>query len=446
MSEFAPGIGRRQHGEHTSLTPGEIVSFFVQRHLAERAGEHFDVRLGNNKGKLYSWAVRKGIPEPGQKHFAARTYLHNESYGPWEGEIPEGYGKGKVESRVRGRALITSVSPDGISFTTADERYPQRFRLQRIRGVKDWILINTTPTVPLEFRKTHMKSVPPEEAEKLFSPDMIAQAKVDGSAEFLHILGPRIESLSYRAQKATGYPIVHTERAGLAHRRYPGLPGDTVLRSELYGASGRKSLTAAETGGLLNATVEHSLQKQKETGAELRHRLLDVLRYRGRDLSEVPYEKRLELLKDIASRIDDPRFSVAEDVRDPAEQKALLRRILSGKHPLTREGVVFHPVGSADPVKVKRADEADVIITGVFPGSGKYSRSAGGFTYSLPEAPLETVGEVGSGLTDVQRQDLWDNQDDWIGRTARIRAQEQFPSGAWRAPAFKALHEDIPQI
>jgi hypothetical protein len=33
----------------------------------------------------------------------------------------------------------------------------------------------------------------------------------------------------------------------------------------------------------------------------------------------------------------------------------------------------------------------------------------------------------------------------FIGRTARIRAQEQFPGGAYRAPSFLALHEDIPQ-
>jgi 2'-5' RNA ligase len=40
---------------------------------------------------------------------------------------------------------------------------------------------------------------------------------------------------------------------------------------------------------------------------------------------------------------------------------------------------------------------------------------------------------------------MWQNPNEWVGRTARIRAQEQFPSGAYRAPAFLARHEDVTQ-
>ena len=69
---------------------------------------------------------------------------------------------------------------------------------------------------------------------------------------------------------------------------------------------------------------------------------------------------------------------------------------------------------------------------------------AGGFSYSLKPGE-ESVGEVGSGFTQSTRGQMLQSPEDFIGRIARIRAQEQFPSGAYRAPSFLALHEDYPK-
>jgi ATP-dependent DNA ligase len=94
-----------------------------------------------------------------------------------------------------------------------------------------------------------------------------------------------------------------------------------------------------------------------------------------------------------------------------------------------------HPVAGGKPIKVKPRQEHDVFIREVFPG-GKYPGDAGGFRYSLDETgPI--VGKVGSGLSDDTRKLLWE----MIGRRARIAAQEQFPSGAYRAPSLLAIHE-----
>jgi hypothetical protein len=40
---------------------------------------------------------------------------------------------------------------------------------------------------------------------------------------------------------------------------------------------------------------------------------------------------------------------------------------------------------------------------------------------------------------------MWNDPEAFVGRVARIHSQEQFPSGAWRAPALIALHEDYPR-
>ena len=443
---IAPGIQQRIYGNPTDLSVGDLVKFYVQEHLAERAKLHTDVRLGNKKRKLYSWAVRKGLPEPGQKHFGAQTFLHDEGYGPFSGIIKSRYGRGLVTSKIQGKALITNVDDKGITFATATEGTPQRFRLQRLKGERDWLLINVTPTKSDKYKKINYRHVPAEDVEQLFTPENMIQAKADGSASWYELLKDKIEVLSYRTHKDTGYPIVHTERAGLYGLKNLDLPKNTTLRGEIYAEGPKGPLTAAETGGILNSTLENSINKQKDKDIRLRHMLFDIVKYKGKDLKDMPYRERYKLLQSIAAKLPKD-FYVAEGTTDPEKQRQMWKDIIKGTHPLTREGIVAHPLSGGVPSKVKQLEESDVIITGVFKGKGKYQNSAGGFTYALPSNPTKTVGEVGTGLRDEDRKDMWDNQKDWVGRTARIRAQEQFSSGAYRAPSFSFLarHEDIQQ-
>ena len=140
----APGISKRKYGDPTSLSIGDEVKFFVQQHDAERAGNHSDVRLGNKARKLYSWAVRKGLPPPGKKHYGAQTFLHDEGYGGFSGEIKSVYGKGFVQSKLKSKVIILNVDDKGLTFVTRED-VPQKYRLQRIDDAKrGWLLINVT--------------------------------------------------------------------------------------------------------------------------------------------------------------------------------------------------------------------------------------------------------------------------------------------------------------
>jgi len=137
------------------------------------------------------------------------------------------------------------------------------------------------------------------------------------------------------------------------------------------------------------------------------------------------------------------QFHLPEEATTPEDARALWQRISSGEHPLTEEGMVFHPP-LGNPSKVKLMDENDVWLTGVFPGEGKYQgHSAGGFTYATAPGGA-TVGKVGTGLSDEFRRSLWEQPQNYVGRAARVRSQEQHPSGAHRVPSFLALHEDYP--
>ena len=113
----------------------------------------------------------------------------------------------------------------------------------------------------------------------------------------------------------------------------------------------------------------------------------------------------------------------------------------AGSDPLTREGAVLHVKGKR-PLKAKFMDDADVVVRRIFKAdtSGGPER-AGGFEYSLPGSD-RIVGRVGTGFSREMLVDMLRNPDAYVGRTARIHSQEQYPSGAFRAPGFLAMKED----
>jgi len=78
--------------------------FVVQRHLADRAKDHYDFRLemptkvGGTKNMLVSWVIRKGPSmNPLVNRLAIETNPHAMEYGKFEGIIEKGqYGAGKT--------------------------------------------------------------------------------------------------------------------------------------------------------------------------------------------------------------------------------------------------------------------------------------------------------------------------------------------------------------
>jgi 8-oxo-dGTP pyrophosphatase MutT (NUDIX family) len=449
----APGLpSRQEYGDLAKLRQGALLDLFVQRHLAERAGPHFDVRVGDPDLGLYSWATRHELPSPGQKRMWVRQPLHAHEYGGFEGTIPEGYGKGEVRKHAQRRIVLTKTAPGELHFTTADRRHPERFAMIQTQG-HDWLVLNTTPTKALPHAKVRYARVPAEEVEDVLGklqPGSSVQTKIDGASSLVKLLRDGVEMVSYRTAKDTGHPIVHTERFFGGHRPKLEVPKElvgTVLRGELYGVRGRpgeeRAIHPAELGGILNATIANSLAAQARDKVQLRNMLFDVqqLGKQPVDLATTPYARRRRMLEDVMARVPLDRFHLPEEVHTPSEAVALWKRITGGGHPLSEEGVVVHPA-TGRPTKIKKRPDFDVHLTGVYPGEGKYrGLGAGGFTYSLHPGGA-TVGRVGTGLSDAMRRELHDDPQEYLGRVARIAAQGQFPSGAYRAPSFIALHED----
>lgn len=477
-AEEAPGVpSRSEYGDLSQLRKGELLDWLIQEHEAERAGRHYDIRFGGPERGLYSWATRKELPEPGQRRAVFQQPLHSYGYREFEGEIPEGYGKGTVRPKEQGKILITNADPTKIEFTVAHRRHPERYVLLKPGAWKnkDWLLINNTPTEPPEFSKVKFKKIPQEEVSRYIDQMQegeTLEAKLDGASSLIKLLKDGIEMTSYRISKETGRPIVQTERF-FGDRPKFKVPEDligTVLKGEIYGVKedGEKAkppeddflrrafpatpgqvIPPQRLGGLLNASVAESLRKQKEEGVNLKNLVYDIERLGSQhiDWQQVPRSERREMAQKVIEEVLQPnlpsKFQLSPAATNPEEAQKLWRFITqTGYSPITEGAVIWPRHGK--PLKGKLMEDVDVHVRNIFPGAGRLEGvGAGGFEYSL-EPEGDVVGRVGTGFDDETRQDMWENPDKYVGRIARISSQQQLPSGAYRAPAFLALHEDYP--
>ena len=250
-----------------------------------------------------------------------------------------------------------------------------------------------------------------------------------------------IKVFSYRPTERASGVLEHTHKLPDYRelKAPPGLAG-TVLRGELVGVdkSTGKALPAETTGGLLNATVWNSREKQEAIGAELRPAIFDVVRYKGKLMEQAPYAEKLKVLEEVQSKV--PRLAIPPMARSADEKVDLFSQIQSGKHPLTNEGVVVWKLDSPRPTKAKFRPDVDAEVVGVTPGQGKHTGRVGALRVRLPGR--EAITNVGTGLSDALRDQIAKDPSAFIGRVAKVRTQQVFPSGRLRAPSFSEWHID----
>ena len=115
----------------------QTVPITLHKHEAEKAGTHFDLRLGG-KG---DWAIRYFPKSTGEKRLAVRQPTHPIDYYGFEGDISEGYGKGRVSKVFEGKGVIESWSSDKINFSFDSKHYT----LIRTQPPDKWMIIMRNP-------------------------------------------------------------------------------------------------------------------------------------------------------------------------------------------------------------------------------------------------------------------------------------------------------------
>jgi len=433
MPDFAPGIPNKLNkGRLMDLPTDVLLTLVRQKHLARRAGEHTDLRIGNESG-LFSWALPKHMPEqPGQYRLAVPTSLHRYAYKDFEGTIPEGkYGAGTVIKTEESPVVLLKNTPSYIEFTRGTSKDSNVYRMVRTGG-GNWLLSIKQPDQPeavKAYEKEHMKSIPEDKVQQLIDQGATVVPKVDGAGVLAAMGKHGISVYGIRPDKSGLKPDYTPYIGGLSQVDVPADLQGKVLRGEIFGMRNGKVIPPQELSGYLNSTIANAIQK-RQRGLKLLVAALAV--NNGKDDYSAP-------MQDIVRRLHSPSFTVLPQERGEKARR-LLKAIIEGRNPWTQEGAVLHLPGKR-PVKYKRRPDYDVVVQDVFPAETKAAPRAGGFTYSLPGSD-KVVGRVGTGMSHDMLRDMLEHPEAYRGRTARVQAQEVYPSGALRAPSFIAMKED----
>ena len=344
----------------------------IQEHLADKAGRHFDLRIAlPQTGVAHSWALPQGrMPLSGEKVLAVESGDHDLSYMGFSGQIGPGYGKGKVNLKAFEKIEVLESNPNKITFAQYTGSGVNRYSLIRIVG-GDWLLLNTTatkttrPEIP-QFKRSYTEISESDLTSKLHDPNILLAPKIDGAHTVIGLRPERrIDAFSYRPSKKGPELIDHSFKTDLYKYKSPPSLGKTVLRAEFFGIDPitKKPVQSAVTGGLLNSGTFRSRELQKSQG-RLSHLIYDIDIYKGKDVSQLPYSLKLELLERVKQQM--PELQIVQPARSYIEKSNLLDEVKSGKHPLTHEGVVVYDLNKSTPEKYKITKDIDVYFHSPF--------------------------------------------------------------------------------
>lgn len=426
---------RSDLGDLSTLKEDTIATLVRQKHNADRARLHEDMRIGGPSG-LYSWAVPKFMPEDGSRRLAIQQPVHQWSYKDFQGRLKRGYGKGTVEKMEESNVVVLKNTGDHIMFTRGDVRDAPIYNLVRTNDDK-WLLAihrkDQPPQVKL-YPKEHFKQVPMDKVPELIANGAVITKKLDGAGTLLWLGKDGVRAFGIRTNAKGQKPEYTDAIGGLRSLQVPKDLQGTLLRGEVIGVRRNKAIGPNELSGILNATTMNAVRKRQGDGIRLLVAAL-ALHENGADA----YDQ--QRVNDIVARLGSEHIAPMTTYSG-VQASRMLKDMEAGKDPMTHEGVVIHQPGKR-PLKSKFKDDYDVTIDGVFPADVQPGTAprAGGFTYTLP-GHEGTVGKVGTGFTHKMLVDMLNNPDAYIGRTARVQSQDQHASGALRAPSFIAMKED----
>jgi hypothetical protein len=426
---------KKNYGDLRSLRTDIPITLVRQEHNSHVAGRHTDLRMGTTGG-MFSWALPKDLPQaPGEKKLAIPQPLHDWSYNDFEGVIGKGYGKGTVKRLEKSDVIILENSPTRLTFTRGDMRNPPVYTMFPTKN-GNWLVMMRGEDIPLTIKtysKEHFKSMPIEKIMDVMDEKAYATPKLDGAGALAAIGKHGVRVFGIRPDKE-GNPIEYTDHiGGLRGIQTPKDLVGTTLRGEVVAERNGKVLPPQELSGFLNSILVKAAAKRIHDGTYLRMAPTAIVGPNGDD-----YDRRK--VSEIVARLALPQFMDIPKYDRDAAMKAI-EAMRKGKHPLTNEGLVIQREGQR-PIKMKLTDDSDVVVRNIFPAMTKDgSRRAGGFEYSLPGSN-SIVGRVGTGFDHRLLQDMLDNPNNYLGRTARIRHFGQYDSGAYRAPAFISMKED----
>ncbi len=440
---------------------GKAPRYVVQEHSARRL--HWDLRLEHD-GVAASWAIPNGIPDdPSENRKAVHTEDHPLEYLEFEGEIPKGqYGAGTMRIWDRGTYELEKWEPEKVMVRFDGERLRGRYALFRAgTDEKDWMIHRIDP--PAEAKDPFPEQVVPMLAKLAPLPSRdegwAAEVKWDGVRAIAYCRPGRLELQTRNLNVVTSqYPEVRRLSRQLGAR-------EAVLDGELVAfddggrpSFGRLQQRIHQTDA---ATVRRRMKSHPVT-----YVLFDLLYLDGRDLMAEPYERRRELLGELALE--------GESWQTPGYSVGHAKELLAASAEQQLEGIVLKRLDSryapgrrgGSWLKVKTVGRQELVIGGWMPGEGRRRNRIGAILLGAfdESGELRYAGKVGTGFSERDLDDLLERLQPLARKSnpfaarrgprtanfvepelvAEIEFREMTAEGMVRHGSFKGLREDKP--
>jgi DNA ligase D-like protein (predicted ligase)/DNA ligase D-like protein (predicted polymerase)/DNA ligase D-like protein (predicted 3'-phosphoesterase) len=436
------------------LEPGR--RFVIQQHHATRL--HHDVRFERD-GVLVSFAVPRRLPEePGIRRLAVHTEDHPLDYLTFTGEIPAGeYGGGQVRLFDLGSYEELEEHDGKLSVRLHGGRYKgAEFHFFRTSD-RDWICL-------LAGRRSLPQPAPPPDitpmlaspSGKPFDDDgWLFEVKWDGH-RCLASLGTSTRLTSRTGNDATSqFP----ELAGL-HRQLAArnalVDGEVAAMDE----HGRPSFERMQDR--FHRSPEE-LRREGVRIAPVQFLAFDLLWLDGRDLCDLPLERRQELLAEVL--VENETVRLSRPVRGHGVAFYEQAKALGLEGIVAKRAASTYKPGRRSPdwKKIKTVRRQDCVVVGWTPGQGNRSRTLGSLLLAVAtDDGLAFAGHVGTGFTGAFLDRLMPELEDleigspplagmprikgarWVRPelVCEVEFQHWTREGRLRAPSFKGFRDD----
>ena len=439
------------------LRPEHGNRFVIQKHAAERAGLHYDLRLERD-GTLVSWAVRRGLPlTAGEKHFAARTEDHPMEYLDFEAQIPSGeYGGGEMRIFDRGTYEALEWEPNKMTVRLEGQRVRGEYHI--VQTKQGWLIFRSKRS-PAVVTPPPMQPMMAEGGHEPFDdPQWEFEPKLDGVRTLAYVTTDGTTLISRRGRdQTTQYPEL-SNLAVYVNARHAVLDGEIVALDE----NGQPSFNRLQQR--IGLSGEREIERARHTHPVSVY-LFDLLWLDDRDLTQEPLTERRRILRDVVTQAGPVAVTLSVEGEG--------RSFFEAAKALGIEGIVakrldsVYEPGSRSRAwrKIKATRTLDAVVLGTTPGAGSRSTSFGALLIGAHRAgELTWVGQVGGGftgrvLTDLQQRLAALEADGppiddpelrkvkgahWVRPELVVEVEylEITPTGKLRAPQFKGLRPD----
>ena len=290
----------------------------------------------------------------------------------------------------------------------------------------------TQPTVGEPFRPMLAKSEShlPDDLDEHY-----CQIKMDGYRVLLSISEDSKKAFTRRMNDVT------ESLPELEEIDWPD--GDYILDAEVIAETGSYNDTSKRIG---------RSAENVERDVDMEFALFDIIIDEGEHVHEEPYTERHARLLKFCGRAHGAGVPAQEFPQDNAF-------VLESYHNLDRdeareigrdyEGLIWKDPDapyefdkrSSAWVKEKNEEESiDVLVTRFEEGQGRLDGSLG--KVYVESSDGELLGAVGTGFTDDERDEIWQNRDEWEGKTIEVTAEAMDSNGLLRFPRFERVRSD----